>query len=161
MKTLYEITTQQRELIAEIEWLEGEITPEMEQSLAITKQELETKSMAYLEVINRKGAFDSLIDNEIKRLQAIKKQNGNITSRLKENLLNAVKTFGEFTIGTHKFTTRKSSSVEVEDVNGLPNEFKVVKVTEQADKMALKKAIQEGKEIKGVFIVEHFNLAIK
>lgn len=56
MATLYEITASQRELISEIEFLEGEITPEIEQSLAITKQELEHKSLAYLEVINRKEA---------------------------------------------------------------------------------------------------------
>ena len=161
MKTLFEITATQRELISEIEWLEGELTPEIEEALTITKQELETKSMAYLEVIQRKEAFDMLIDNEIKRLQAIKKQNGTITSRLKENLLNAVKLFGEYTIGTHKFTTRKSSSIEVEDVNSLPSEFKVIKVTEQADKMALKKAIQEGQIIEGVELVEKLNLAIK
>ena len=158
---IYEITTAQRLLIEEIEYLDGEITPEIEQQLAITKDQLEHKSMAYLSVITQKDAFNELISNEIKRLQTLKKQNDNVLSRLKENLLNAVLMFGEYNVGTHKFTTRKSSSVEVEDVNSLPKEFKVIKVTEQADKVALKKAIQEGQEIEGVSIVEHLNLAIK
>lgn len=158
---LYDITTQQRLLIEEIESTEGELTPEIEQQLCITKEQLEQKSIAYLSVIANKEGFNDLIGNEIKRLQALKKRNDNIVDRLKENLLNAVKTFGEYQVGTHTFTTRKSSSVEVEDVNSLPKEFKVIKVTEQADKMALKKAIQEGHEIKGVSIQEHLNLLIK
>ena len=148
---LYEITQEQKCLIAEIESMEGEITPEMEQALAITKEQLDQKSIAYLSVITNKEGFNALIDNEIKRLQAIKKRNDTLVRRLKENLLNAVRTFGEYEVGTHKFTTRKSSS----------KEFKVIKVTEQADKIALKKAIQEGMEIKGVELVEHLNLAIK
>lgn len=158
---LFEITTQQRLLIEEIEAMEGEITPEVEAQLEITKEQLEQKSLAYLSVITNKEGFNDLISNEIKRLQALKKRNDNIVDRLKENLLNAVRTFGEYRVGTHTFTTRKSSSVEVEDVNSLPKEFKVIKVTEQADKMALKKAIQDGQKIDGVAIVEHLNLSIK
>ena len=158
---LYEITTQQRLLIEEIESMEGEITPEVEQALIITEAQLQQKSLAYLSVIRTKEGFNDLIGNEIKRLQAIKKRNDSLVDRLKDNLLNAVKTFGEYNVGTHTFTTRKSSSVEVEDVNSLPKEFKVIKVTESADKMALKKAIQEGQEIDGVSIQEHLNLAIK
>ena len=157
---LYEITSEQKSLINEIEYLEGEITPEMEQALAITERQLQQKSIAYLEVISQKDGFNDLITNEIKRLQALKKRNDNVVSRLKENLLNAVKTFGDFKVGTHSFGTRKSSSVEVEDVNSLPKEFKVIKVTESADKMALKKAIQSGQEIEGVWIDEKLNLKI-
>ena len=160
MGTLYEITNEQRLLINEIEMSEGVLTEQQEQDLIINKQELEHKSMAYLSVISKKEGFNTLIDNEIKRLQQLKRVNGNVITKLKDTLLHAVKTFGDFEIGTHRFGTRKSSRIEVEDVNGLPKEFKVVKVTESADKTALKKAIQSGQQIDGVELLEIKNLKI-
>lgn len=160
MSTLYEITIEQKNLINEIEQMEGELTPETEMRLIINESQLQQKSIAYLEVIRAKDSFNDLIDNEIKRLQQMKKVNNNVVERLNDNLLLAVKTFGEFTVGTQKFGTRKSSQVIVEDVNSLPKEYKTIKVTEAADKVALKKAIQAGEEIKGVHIQENINLKI-
>jgi hypothetical protein len=160
MTTLYDITQEQRFTLLEIEELGGELTPELEERLEITATQLNSKSMAYLEVITTKESFNSMIDAEIKRLQQLKKVNDNLVTRLKDNLLNAVKTFGSFEVGTHKFGTRKSSSIEVEDVNSLPSEYKVITVSERADKTALKKAIQSGEVIDGVELVEHLNLKI-
>ena len=160
MSSLYSITAEQKSLINEIELLEGEITPEMEQQLAITESQLQQKSIAYLEFIRSKEAFNGLIDNEIKRLQGMKKANNNLIDRLNENLLMAVKTFGNYEVGTQKFGTRKSSQVIVEDVNALPKEFKVVKVTEAADKIAIGKALKAGQEIEGCYIQDNLNLKI-
>jgi len=160
MKSLYDITADQKLWLNLIESLEGEIEPEMEEALQITEQQLQQKSIAYLEVIRNKEAFNTLVDNEIKRLQQMKKVNNNVIDRLNENLLNAVKTFGVYTVGLNKFGTRKSSQVIVEDVNSLPEQYKVIKVTEAADKMMLKKAIEAGEEIKGVYIQENLNLKI-
>ncbi|HAF28989.1 MAG TPA: hypothetical protein DCG75_08065 [Bacteroidales bacterium] len=160
MSSLYQITADQRLLMNEIESLEGEITTEIEERLTITESQLQQKSIAYLEVIRQKEAFNMLIDNEVKRLQQLKKVNNNVIDCLNENLLEAVKLFGAYEVGTQKFSTRKSSQVIVEDVNSLPDIYKVVKVTEQADKMALKKAIEAGEKIEGVYILENLNLKI-
>jgi len=162
MKSLYDITIDQKRLINEIEKMEGEITPKMEERLVITKSEIQQKTIAYLEVIQSKESFNSLIDNEVKRLQQMKKTNNNVVERLKDNLLIAVKTFGNYTIGTQKFGTRKSSSIHVDSdkVNGLPKEYKTIKVTEAPDKKALKEAINRGKEIDGVYLIETLNLKI-
>jgi len=161
-KSLYNITLEQRSLINEIALMEGEITPEMEVRLIITKSEIQHKTIAYLEVIQSKESFNSLIDNEVKRLQGMKKTNNNVVERLKDNLLIAVKTFGNYTIGTQKFGTRKSSSIHVDSdkVNSLPKKYKTIKVTEAPDKKALEEAINRGKEIDGVYLVESLNLKI-
>jgi len=162
MKSLYDITIDQKILINEIEVMEGEITPEMEARLIITKSEIQHKTIAYLEVIQSRESFNSLIDNEVKRLQGMKKTNNNVVERLKDNLLIAVKTFGNFSVGTQKFGTRKSSSIHVDSdkVNGLPKEYKTIKVTEAPDKKALKEAINRGEEIDGVSIINSLNLKI-
>lgn len=159
-QSLYNIIDQQRYTLLEIEAMEGELTPELEKQLTITATQLESKSIAYLEVIKTKDAFNLQIEEEIKRLQAMKKRNDTLVSRLKDTLLIAVKTFGEFETGFNKFGTRKSSTVEVEDVNQLPSEFKTIKVTESANKAEIKKALQSGKEIEGCYIKEHQNLKI-
>lgn len=157
---LYEITAEQKTLINQIELLEGEITEEIENALIINENQLQSKSIAYLSVIKNKESFNSLVDEEIKRLQAIKKANTNLVNRLKDNLLLAVNLFGNFQVGTNKFGIRKSSTLEVEDVNSLPEKYKVIKVSETADKMALKSALKNGEEIKGVYLQEHKNLKI-
>lgn len=162
MKTLYQINNDYYDLISQIELAEGELSKELESALEINKNELEVKSIAYVEVIKQRESFNTRIDEEIKRLQAIKKQNDNLILRLKNNLLNAVNLFGNFEAGFLKFSTRKSKQVEVNiDPNDLPKEFKVVKVTETPDKNAIKKAIEQGQEVSGCRIVENINLTIK
>ena len=161
-KSLYVIKEEYLDLISQIEQAEGELTPELESALTINKAELEVKSIAYVEVIKQRESFNARIDEEIKRLQAIKKANDNLVLRLKNNLLNAVNMFGNFEAGFLKLSTRKSKSVEVNiDTNDLPKEFKSIKVTEAPDKTAIKKAIESGQEIEGCRIVENINLAIK
>ena len=159
--TLYDIKQEYLELINQVEELEGEITPEIEEKLIINQNELQNKAIAYHSVILAKDAFNMQIDNEIKRLQALKKRNNTLIDNLKNRLVGAIQTFGEFTIGTNTFGLRKSERVEVEDVNQLPKEYKTIKVNEQADKVAIKKDLKLGKQIENCYIVEQFNLKIK
>jgi hypothetical protein len=144
----------------EIQNAEGEITEETQSKLEINELQLQGKSIAYLSVIRQNEAENMVIDEEIKRLTAMKKRNNNLVANLKERVLTAVKLYGDYEVGLNKFGTRKSSSIEVENVNALPKEYKVVKVTEQADKAGLKKALKLGEEIEGVQLVEKLNLKI-
>ena len=162
-QSLYNIVEEQRFTLAEIENMAGELTPELEEQLIINAHQLESKSIAYLEVIKDREAYINNAKDEIKRLQAIIKVNDNLVNRLKDNLLTAVKTFGSFEVGFVKFGTRKSTSVEVdlEMVNQLPNEYKTIKVTEAPNKAEIKKALQDGAKIDGCELVENINLSIK
>ena len=162
-QSLYNIVEEQRFTLAEIEDMAGELTPELEEQLVINAQQLESKSIAYLEVIKDREAYINNAKEEIKRLQAIVKVNDNLVNRLKDNLLTAVKTFGSFEVGFVKFGTRISKSVNVDSemINQLPNEYKTIKVTESANKTAIKKALQDGVEINGCELVTNLNLNIK
>ena len=162
MKTLYNINNDYLELISQVEEAEGVLTSELEQALTINKSELEVKSISYVEVIKQRESLNERIDNEIKRLQALKKSNDTLVSKLKNNLLNAVNLFGNYDAGFIKLSTRKSKQVVIDyDVNDLPKQYKVVKVTETADKVAIKKAIESGEEVEGCRLVENVNLSIK
>ena len=159
-KSLYNITIDQQILMHEVELMDGELTPEAEEQLIINKSELEHKSIAYLAVIREKEASNTLIDNEIKRLQALKKRNTNILTRLEYNLLNAVKSFGTFEVGFNKFGTRKSSTLEITDLALIDEDYVNTKVTFAADKKAIKEAIKNGEVIEGAYIKENLNLKI-
>ena len=161
-KSLYNINNEYLDLISQVENLEGELTTELENALTINKTELEVKSIAYIEVIKQRESLNERIDNEIKRLQALKKSNDTLVSKLKNNLLNAVNLFGNYDAGFLKLSTRKSKQVVIDyDVNDLPKQYKVVKVTETADKVAIKKAIESGETVYGCRLVENVNLSIK
>lgn len=161
-KSLYQINSEYLDIISQVEQAEGELTQELESALMIHKSELEVKSIAYFEIIKQRESFNLRVEDEIKRLQAVKKSNESLVSKLKNNLLHAVNIYGTFKSGFLTFSTRKSKSVEVNiDTNDLPKEFKSIKVTEAPDKTAIKKAIESGQEIEGCRIVENINLAIK
>jgi hypothetical protein len=159
-ETLYNITENYNELLKKIELAEGEISEEINQELEINEKQLQSKSIAYLSVIKNKESLTMQIDEEIKRLQSLKKHHTSISNNLKNRLLNAVNLFGAFEVGFTKFSTRKSKAVIVEDVNSLPKDFKVIKVTEQADKKAIKQALENGEIIEGCTIQENKNLKI-
>ena len=159
--TLYEIKNEYLELINQVEEMEGELTPEIEIKLNINQNELQNKAIAYHSVILSKDAFNMQIDNEIKRLQALKNRNNSLIDNLKDRLVGAIQMFGEFTVGTNTFGLRKSERIEVGSVNLLPKEFKTSKIVETANKIAIKKALKLGKKIENAYIVEQFNLKIK
>lgn len=161
MISLYKINENMLSLLSVIEANEGELTDEVLEQLEINNEELQTKSESYLAVIKNREALNTQIDDELKRLQAMKKANNNLVSRLKNSLLNAVNIFGEFEVGLIKFGIRKSTTVEVSGiVNDLPKEFKTVKVTEQPNKAEIKKSLQRGEQIEGCALVTNYNLKI-
>ena len=160
-KTIAEITGEALEIYSNVELMDGELTPEMEEALKINEGEIQSKSIAYKEVIGNQKSYISRIDEELKRLQALKKASNRLVDNLEYNLLQAVKVYGDIEIGLTTITTRKSESITVEDINTLPKEYKTVKVTETADKKALKEAIKRGEVIEGVELVKNENLRIK
>ena len=161
MISLYKINENMLSLLSVIEANEGELTDEVLEQLEINNEELYEKSVNYLAVIKNRESLNNQIDDEVRRLQAMKKANNNLISRLKNSLLNAVNIFGEFETGLIKFGIRKSTTVEVNGiVNDLPKEYKTVKVTEQPNKAEIKKSLQRGEQIEGCALVTNYNLKI-
>ena len=159
--TLYSIQNDYSEIINQVQEADGELTPELEELLIINETQLQSKSIAYLEFIQTKESFNTRIDDEIKRLQALKKRNNTLISNLKDNLLNAVKLFGDFEVGLTKFGTRKSQQVIVNvNANELHNDYKTTKITETPDKKAIKEAIKRGENIEGCELKDVQNLKI-
>jgi len=162
-KSIYQIENEYQLLINQIIEAEGEITPQQELNLQIAKEQLQSKGINYAYVIRKLDFESDVIDAEIKRLSQLKKVRQNLAERLKTNITHAMHNFEVDKIESPliKLSFRKSQAVEVDDVNSLPAEYKTIKVTEQADKMKIKQALQNGERIQGCSIITNTNLQIK
>ena len=143
------------------ELTDGELTPELEQALIITQENLQEKAINYGYVIKNFESEVDIIEEEIKRLNALKKARINAVDKLKNNISDAMQLFGitEVKAPTFKMNFRKSESVEVSDL--LDQTDIVEKVSYQPDKIAIKNAIKEGKTVNGAALIINYNLQIK
>lgn len=160
---IYQISNEYLELSRKLIESEGELTPELEAELAINSEQLEAKSRGYGYVIKKIEDEELIIESEIKRLSALLKSRSTAKTRLKSILLNAMELFSieKIETPTLKISLRKSTSVDVPDVDLLDEWFKVSKVTISANKVEIKKAIEEGKNVIGATLVTKNNLQIK
>lgn len=161
MKSLYIISREALEIASQLE--EGELTPELENQLAISQAELQHKAANYGYVIKSLDEDLTAIDEEIKRLQGLKKVKSNAIDRLKDAVKSAMEIYGieKVETPTLKLSFRKSETVEIVNESQIPSEFKTSKVVESIDKVAIKKAIKEGQTVTGAIIQENNNLQIK
>lgn len=161
--SLFAIEQEYKEIAEQLLESEGEISPEMETALAINQQNLETKSTGYGMVIRQMNYEVDIIDSEIKRLQAQKKQRTNAIERLQDNIQRAMDIYGITEIKTPmmKISFRRSESIEVSDISLLELEFIAEKVTVSPDKVKIKEAIKAGREVAGAVLKENYSLQIK
>ena len=161
-KSLYQITADQNELFNQIAENDGELTPEMEQQLELNKDNFETKARGYIWMMKKLEADNITIDEELNRLERIKKRNDKLIDKLKESMKNALIIFGDSQkVDTFTLSLRKSKSVEIVDVDSIPAEYRTIKTTETINKTEIKKAIESGVEVAGATIKENQNLQIK
>jgi hypothetical protein len=161
--TIFKIQAEYQQIVNELIDNGGNLTPELELALQITKDNFHSKSENYAFITRQFNAEMRIIDDEIHRLEQLKRVRQKAIERLKANIEMAMTTFEVDKIETPliKISFRKSESVEVEDVNNLPALYKVVKVSETADKLKIKDAIKSGILIDGCSIKTNRNLQIK
>lgn len=158
---LYEITQEAQYLAVLLET--EELTPELEEALIINQNELQAKAVNYAKVIANYQAESDAIDQEIKRLKAMKDSREKKIEWLKESVKKAMLVSGIEKVESplFKLSVRRSEAVEVDLVEALPNAFQNVKNVVTADKVAIKEAIKRGENVTGARLVENFNLQIK
>jgi hypothetical protein len=161
--SLFNIQKQYVDLIGVLLENGGEITPELETSLQINKEEFQVKSENYAAVIRQLDGECSIIDTEIERLNKLRDTRSKAIERLKNNISHAMNLYEIEKIETPllKLSFRKSESVEISDIKLLDRKFIVVKTSEQADKTAIKNAIKAGELVVGAIIKQNKSLQIK
>ena len=161
--TLYGITAELNAILAAIEDNGGEITPEIENALAINEEQFATKAVDYGHAILNLKAMAAAAKAEKDRLANLQKFYENTQKRLEGALSQAMQVFGKDKVenATMRLSLRHTTATEVDDIALLPSEFKTTKVEEVADKTAIKKAIQAGEAVPGAHLVENISLQIK
>ena len=84
--TLYQLTGQMAAIEDALQENGGELTPELEEIWAETAESLPMKVDGYNQVITNLTAYSKNLDEEIKRLQALKKTADNSLARLKAHI---------------------------------------------------------------------------
>lgn len=161
-KSLYQITAAQQELFNLILECDGEITPDVEKSLKINKDNFETKARGYIWQIKKLEADNITIDEELNRLERIQKRNNKLIDKLKESMKNALIIFGDSQkVDTFTLSLLKSKAVDIVDADSIPAEYRTITTTEIINKTEIKKAIESGVKVAGATIKENQNLQIK
>ena len=161
-----------KDYIEKMEYLEqginaetGEMTDNANQ-LAIWTDELtkdlKDKSANVIAVVRNQELTIEALDNEIKRLKAMKEAREKALNKFKTYIKSAMLTNNiekiETTIGTIKFT--KSTSTEIYDEKLIGKKFIEVVTTEKISKDKIKAALKAGEEVQGARLVENKNLKI-
>jgi len=142
---------------------DGLLSEEMEAALQINKDQLENKSQCYGFIVRQLEGECDMIDNEIKRLEAMKKSRGKTVDRLKESVSKAMLLYeiDKIETPTLKISFRKSESVEIEEESLIDEKFMTVKTTKTPNKTAIKEAIKNGEIVLGVTLKENQNIQFK
>ena len=161
--TLYGITAELNAILTQLEELGGEITPEIEQALAINEESFAAKSEDYGHAILNLKGMAAAAKAEKERLAALQKFYENTVNRLDNALKTAMVATGHDKVETPtmRLSLRHTTATEVDDLDQLPAEYKTTKVEVVADKAAIKKAIQQGEDVPGARLVENVSLQIK
>ncbi|ELC8458773.1 MAG: siphovirus Gp157 family protein [Clostridium perfringens] len=163
---LYELTQNYRNLESLLDNLgeqEGLTVEMIHGALGQVEDDINTKIENTCKFIKEIEADSIGIDEEIKRLSALKKQKENAVKKLKEyvefemNGIGLNKVEGKL----FKISFRKSKVVKVIDETKIPKEFIKVKTTESISKTDLGKALKSGEIIEGAELVENKTLQIK
>ena len=133
MSNIYNIKQELLNIFNEIEENEGELTPELEQSLNITQEEFRDKIKSYSNAV--KMLENDIIDikAEKARLNDLQKSKEKTIDRLKTILVEAIEMFGDTSktggkfvdYGTGKVSIKNSEAVEINEdaINRFTNRY--------------------------------------
>lgn len=151
MANIFQINQEYLHIAAILEDNGGEITPDVEEALTINREQLQSKAINYALVIRQIDGEASLIDAEIKRLQALKKAKDNTVERMKNTIKDAMILHGVDKIQGDliNLSIRKSpDSVIVEDESKIPDTYKIDQ-PKKLDKKLVADALKKGFEVPG------------
>lgn len=162
--TLYEMTNELRSLVDALSDVEL-ADEEREQIISDTMEGIgeAEKFNAYGKVIRQLEADAEMLDGEIKRMTEAKKRAKDGAERMKSALdtYMTIKNTDKIDTGLFRFSYRATEKVIINDDALLEPRFIRQKVTEEADKTAIKQAIKAGEEVAGAVLVKERKVQVK
>ncbi|PKL76371.1 MAG: hypothetical protein CVV27_10610 [Candidatus Melainabacteria bacterium HGW-Melainabacteria-1] len=170
MTTIYEIEFRYLDILGRLEQamaaddLSPEQVDQLNAELVINAAEFADKADAYAAVIGQKRARAEFLKGEAKRLTDMARAEEAIAERLQDRIAAAMTALGLAKADTahYKLSFRKSTAVELAiEPQALPAIYQRPKTIIDADKAALKTALQAGQEIPGARLIERQSLQIR
>jgi len=160
MTSLYEINKELNSIMESRE--EGSIE-EIESKLDQIQIQFNDKLNNICKYVSNIESDISAIDNEIKRLQNIKKSKTTKIDNLKDYMSYILQQQGieKLDLELYRISFRKSDQVIILDQDKIPDEYIIEKVSTTVDKTKIKDAIKAGSVIDGATIQVKKNLQIK
>lgn len=160
---LFKIAQEELDLLCEIEELEGELTPELEERLKINAENMSSKMEDYCKAIRYYEMTVANAKSEKERLDKLIKRSERSQQWLKDAILNVMNATDKPKVSAGTFTvgTRKSTAVNIIDESAIPARYANEVVTVKIDKTAIKDAIKNGEEVPGAQLVERKSISIK
>ncbi len=159
---LYAIQQQYMNLLESIEASEGEITPEIDQALQFTQQQMQEAGVNIGLSIKALDYSEEVLDKEIERLTAYRAKIRKSKELLKNRLSTAMQQFGIERISSPivNLSFRRSEAIEVTDESAIPAAY-IEPQPPKISKTKIKEAINAGAVVPGAFLVNRQNLIIK
>lgn len=152
-------------LLAAIEAADGELTPELDEALTISDDDISARTKEMLELRSQAEVQVMGAEADIARAQAFIKSTKRTVALIDTRLLEATKRVGPITAGTYKVGTRASSVAVVQDEAQLPaiylRHIPAKAESYVPDLVAIAKALRAGEQVDGAVLENRVNLAIK
>lgn len=160
---IFKIAQEFLDLLNEIEELEGELTPELEERLKINAENMSSKMEGYCKLIRWYDTQILAAKEETERLRKLIKRAERSQEWMKGAMLDVMEGLDKPKVSAGTFTvgTRKSTAVNIIDESAIPARYANEVVTVKIDKTAIKDAIKNGEEVPGAQLVERKSLTIK
>lgn len=162
MASLYELGNDYKAVLTMIDTAETEEDMKaIKDTLEMINESIEVKAENTAKFIKNLESDILGLKAEIDRLSNNKKRIERAIDTLKNNIDNVLKAKGVTKLDTDlfKFSYRKSESVQVDNINLLPEECKKITVT--ADKTTIKQMLKNNMKVAGAVLVEKQNLQIR
>lgn len=158
---LYELTNEHRLICEALEENGGEITPEIEEMLAINAENFVAKADGYCEIISKYLHIADIAKQRKAQLDRVQKVAENTSKRMEERLQQAMEEYNlpKVEIGVHKLSFRTSKSVEITDEAKIPNIY--IKVSTSVDKAKLREDLMAGAVVDGAELKQNKSLTIR
>lgn len=163
---LYELTRQKQALldaIAEMDHEDLELSDAIGDTLDALDEAIEAKAEDVASFIFSLEANSTALKAEEKRLSERRRLNDIKIERIKQYLSDMLTDANVSKVNGLKHTVsfRKSQVVDVLDLDTLPESLKRTKTTVEADKTAIKQALEQGIDVPGALLIDKRNLTIK
>lgn len=167
MSNLYNLTNEvielQNALMETVDYETGEVDTLICNALDCKREEFNKKAVNVAKLVR---LFYSQIEDcnaELKRVKAIKDRIEKATEKLEKYLTSSCLAIGVDKIENvnANISFRTSTKTIINDIDAIPDEYKKAKITYTPDLILIKKAIENGVEVKGAELQVNKNIQIK